>query len=107
MNTLKNNPLTPESSRIYDVLIAPLITEKATAALEKGQYMFKVAKECTKADIKIAVEKLYKVKVEGVQTLTIKGKTKRFRGRIGKKNDVKKAFVRLAEGQKIDLSAGL
>jgi large subunit ribosomal protein L23 len=97
----------PQSLSVFDVIRAPVITEKSTIATENNQYTFKVATDSTKQDIKIAVETLYKVKVEKVNTINVKGKVKRFRGRIGKRNDVKKAIVRLASGQKIDLSSGL
>lgn len=104
---MKFSNLKPESLRVFDVIRAPVITEKSTMASEHNQFTFKVANEATKQDIKIAVEKLYKVKVESVNTLTLKGKVKRFKGRLGKRNDVKKAIVRLAKGQTIDMSAGL
>jgi large subunit ribosomal protein L23 len=97
----------PQSLSVFDVIRAPVITEKSTVAGENNQYTFKVANDSTKQDIKIAVETLYKVKVEKVNTLNLKGKVKRFKGRLGKRNDVKKAIVRLASGQKIDLSSGL
>jgi large subunit ribosomal protein L23 len=97
----------PQSLSVYDVIRAPVITEKSTIAQENNQYTFKVAENATKQDIKIAVETLYKVKVEKINTIILKGKVKRFKGRLGKRNDVKKAIVRLASGQKIDLSSGL
>lgn len=96
-----------KSLGVFDVIRAPVITEKSTVASEQNKYTFKVANDSTKQDIKIAVETLYKVKVEKVNTLTVKGKVKRFRGRLGKRSDVKKAIVKLASGQKIDLSSGL
>lgn len=92
---------------MYQIIRAPLITEKATALTERNQVGFKVALEATKPEIKVAVEALFGVKVLGVNTLVQKGKTKRFRGRPGIRSDVKKAFVQLAEGQTIDLSTGL
>lgn len=104
---MKHGTVRPESMNVYDVLRAPLVTEKSTRATENNQYSFKVAPTATKQDIKVAVEKLYKVKVEKVNTINLKGKVKRFRGRIGKRNDTRKALVKLAKGQSIDLSAGL
>ncbi|AHI26161.1 50S ribosomal protein L23 [Komagataeibacter europaeus] len=92
---------------MYDIIRAPLITEKATALSEKNQVGFKVAIDATKPEIKVAVETLFGVKVLGVNTLIQKGKAKRFKGRPGQRSDVKKAFVQLAEGQSIDLTAKL
>ena len=92
---------------MYDIVRAPVITEKATALSEKNQVVFRVAIGANKLQIKAAVEGLFGVKVLGVNTLVQKGKTKRFRGRPGIRSDVKKAFVQLAEGQSIDLSARL
>ena len=92
---------------MYDIVRAPVITEKATALSERNQVVFRVAIDANKLQIKAAVEGLFNVKVLGVNTLVQKGKTKRFRGRPGVRSDVKKAFVQLAEGQSIDLSARL
>jgi len=92
---------------MYEIIRNPVVTEKATALTEKNQVVFRVAIDATKPEIKAAVEGLFGVKVLDVNTLVQKGKTKRFRGRPGKRSDVKKAFVRLAEGQQIDLSTGL
>ncbi|AKR48969.1 50S ribosomal protein L23 [Acetobacter pasteurianus] len=92
---------------MYDIVRTPVITEKATALSEKNQVVFKVAMSATKPEIKVAVETLFGVKVVGVNTLVQKGKTKRFKGRVGQRSDVKKAFVQLAEGQSIDLTAKL
>ncbi|MBN8888793.1 MAG: 50S ribosomal protein L23 [Rhodospirillales bacterium] len=92
---------------MYTIIRSPVITEKATMLSEKGQVVFRVAIDATKPEIKAAVEGLFGVKVLGVNTLVTKGKTKRFRGRPGVRSDVKKAYVRLAEGQSIDLSTGL
>jgi large subunit ribosomal protein L23 len=88
----------------YDVILAPVITEKATAVSESNQVVFKVRRDATKPEIKAAVEALFKVKVLSVNTLTRKGKKKNFRGVKGKQQDVKKAIVRLAEGDKIDVT---
>jgi large subunit ribosomal protein L23 len=88
----------------YDVILAPVITEKSTAVSESNQVVFKVRRDATKPEIKAAVEELFKVKVLSVNTLTRKGKTKIFRGIKGKQQDVKKAIVRLAEGDRIDVT---
>ncbi len=93
--------------RHYDVIIAPLITEKATAASEKNQVVFEVAKSATKPQIKEAVEKLFDVKVKRVNTLNTKGKTRVFRGRRGVVGNFKKAIVTLEEGHSIDVTTGL
>jgi large subunit ribosomal protein L23 len=92
---------------MYDIIRSPLITEKATSLSERGQIGFRVALEATKPEIRAAVEGLFGVKVLAVNTLVQKGKTKRFRNRPGVRADVKKAFVTLAPGQSIDLTAPL
>jgi large subunit ribosomal protein L23 len=88
----------------YDVILSPVITEKASAVSEYNQVVFKVRRDATKPQIKAAVEELFKVTVLSVNTLTRKGKTRTFRGIKGKQQDVKKAIVRLAEGDKIDVT---
>ena len=93
--------------RHYDVILSPVITEKATIASEHNQVIFKVASTATKPQIKEAVEKLFDVKVKGVNTLVRKGKRKAFRGRPGVQSDVKKAIVTLEEGHRIDVTTGL
>ncbi len=93
--------------RMYQTILSPLITEKATALSEQNQVVFKVGIDATKPEIKAAVEGLFNVKVLAVNTIVVKGKTKRFRGRVGQRSDWKKAMVRLAEGQSIDLTTGL
>jgi large subunit ribosomal protein L23 len=93
--------------RHYDVILSPVITEKATLASERNQVVFKVAKTASKPQIKEAVEKLFDVKVKSVNTLVRKGKTKRFRGFEGVQSDVKKAIVTLEEGHTIDVTTGL
>lgn len=95
------------TARNYDVILGPVITEKATRVSEHGQVVFKVRLDADKAEIKEAVQNIFGVQVVAVNTLVQKGKTKRFRGRPGKRNDVKKAFVRLAEGQSIDVTTGV
>ena len=91
----------------YDFILAPVITEKATMASEANQVIFKVRKNATKPEIKAAVEQLFDVKVEAVNTLIRKGKRKVFKGTRGVQSDLKKAVVTLAEGQKIDVTTGL
>ena len=94
-------------ARHYDLIVAPIITEKGTALSERNQVLFKVRKNATKSQIKAAVERLFDVKVEAVNTLIRKGKTKTFRGVRGTQSDLKKAIVTLAEGQSIDVTTGL
>ncbi|MFY0595498.1 MAG: 50S ribosomal protein L23 [Cognatishimia sp.] len=91
----------------YDVIRKPVVTEKATMASENGAVVFEVAIDSNKPQIKEAVEALFGVKVKAVNTTITKGKTKRFRGTIGKRKDVKKAYVTLEEGNTIDVSTGL
>ena len=98
--------MSPEP-RHYDIIIAPVITEKATIASDRNQVIFKVAGTATKPQIKEAVEKLFDVKVKAVNTLVRKGKRKAFRGRPGVQSDVKKAIVTLEEGHRIDVTTGL
>jgi large subunit ribosomal protein L23 len=93
--------------RHYDVILSPIVTEKATAASEKNKVVFKVRLDATKTEIKQAVEKLFEVKVKGVNTLVRKGKKKVFRGTRGRQSDVKKAIVTLEEGNTIDITTGL
>lgn len=94
-------------ARHYDVIVAPVITEKATLAAESNQVIFKVNRKATKPEIKAAVEHLFDVKVESVNTLIRKGKRKVFKGTRGVQSDVKKAIVTLAEGHRIDVTTGL
>ena len=93
--------------RHYDVIIAPVITEKATMASEHNKVVFKVRKEATKPQIKEAVEKLFDVKVKAVNTNVRKGKKKAFKNKIGQLSDVKRAVVTLEEGHRIDVTTGL
>ena len=102
---LNKKPVSDE--RMYQILRRPVITEKATLVGEYNQVTFEVALDASKPEIKSAVEKLFDVKVMAVNTLRQKGKTKRFRGRPGKRSDSKKAVVRLAEGDSIDVTTGL
>jgi len=94
-------------TRHYDVIVAPHITEKTTLLSEHNAVVFKVAEKATKPQIKAAVEALFDVKVVGVNTLTQKGKTKRWKGKPYKRSDVKKAIVTLAAGQSIDVTSGI
>jgi large subunit ribosomal protein L23 len=96
-----------KNARHYDVIIAPVITEKATMASEANQVIFKVRTDATKPQIKAAVEQLFDVKVDAVNTLLRKGKRKMFKGVRGVQSDVKKAIVTLAEGHRIDVTTGL
>ena len=93
--------------RNYDTILAPVITEKATLLSEQNKVVFRVAADASKDEIAAAVEALFKVNVTKVNTINVKGKTKRFRGRVGRRSDVKKAIVTLAEGQSIDITTGL
>ena len=95
------------AERMYQVIVSPLVTEKATRLNELSQVTFRVSLDATKPEIRAAVEKLFGVKVEAVNTVVMKGKTKRFRGREGRRSDWKKAVVRLQAGQTIDLTTGL
>ena len=95
------------TARHYDTILAPVITEKATLLSEQNKVVFRVAADASKDEIAAAVEALFKVNVTKVNTLNVKGKTKRFRGIVGRRSDVKKAIVTLAEGQSIDITTGL
>ena len=92
---------------MYDVILAPVVTEKSTRVSEHNQVVFKVRMEATKPEIKAAVEGIFGVKVTAVNTLVQKGKVKRFKGRVGFRSDMKKAIVTLAEGQNIDVTTGI
>ncbi len=94
-------------TRHYDIILAPVITEKSTLASEHNAVVFKVADSATKPQIKAAVEALFSVSVKKVNTLNVKGKTKKWQGRPYKRSDVKKAVVTLAEGQSIDVTTGI
>ena len=93
--------------RHYDIILAPVVTEKATMASEHNKVVFKVASKATKPQIKEAVEKLFDVKVKNVNTLIRKGKNKAFRGNYGSQSDTKRAIVTLEEGHRIDVTTGL
>ena len=96
-----------KDARHYDTIVAPVITEKATISSENNQFVFRVARNATKPQIKAAIEKLFDVKVTSVNTLLRKGKTKAFRGVRGRQQDMKKAIVTLADGYRIDVTTGL
>ena len=96
-----------KDTRHYDLIVAPVITEKATIASDSNQFVFKVRREATKPQIKAAIEKLFDVKVMAVNTLVRKGKSKVFRGMRCKQQDVKKAVVTLADGHRIDVTSGV
>ena len=99
--------MSTQDPRHYDVILSPVITEKATNASEFNKVIFKVATHATKPQIKAAVEKLFDVKVKSVNTLHRRGKWKAFRGRYGLQSNTKRAIVTLEEGQKIDVTTGL
>ena len=94
-------------TNIFEVLRRPLVTEKSTMASEHNQVAFEVSIDASKPEIKAAVEDLFKVKVKAVNTLKQHGKVKRFRGRLGRRSDVKKAYVTLEEGHSIDVTTGI
>ena len=96
-----------DKAALYDVIRKPIITEKATMTSEHNGLVFEVAIDATKPRIKEAVETLFNVKVKAVNTTITKGKVKRFRGRIGTRKDVKKAYITLEEGNMIDVTTGL
>lgn len=96
-----------DKAELYDVIRKPLITEKTTMASEHGAVVFEVAIDANKPQIKEAVETLFGVKVKAVNTTITKGKVKRFRGKLGQRKDIKKAYVMLEEGNTIDVSTGL
>ena len=93
--------------RMYDIIRSPVITEKSTLGSEHGQVTFRVSMDATKPEIKAAVEGLFDVKVNAVNTLRQAGKVKRFRGRLGRRVETKKAMVTLADGQSIDVTTGI
>ena len=99
--------MTTSDPRHYDLILSPIITEKATIASERNQVMFKVAKHATKPQIKEAVEKLFDVKVKSFNTHVRKGKIKAVKGTVGEQSDVKRAIVTLEEGHRIDVTTGL
>ena len=107
MSARREKPVSVSSIQAYDIILAPLVTEKSTMGSENNQITFRVPLSATKPQIKIAIEHLFKVKVNAVNTLRQKGKIKRFRGKLGKRPDYKKAIVSLAEGEMIDVTTGI
>ncbi len=99
--------VTLTKDQLYDVIRSPVITEKSTRLSEHNQVVFKVRTDANKAEIKAAVEGIFGVKVDAVNTLNQAGKLKRFRGRPGRRDAVKKAMVTLAEGQSLDVTTGI
>ena len=99
--------ITLSKARMYDIVRAPMVTEKSTMASQHNQVAFRVPLDASKPEIKAAVEGIFKVKVMAVNTIRTKGKVKRFRGQLGKRGDTKKAMVTLAEGQSIDVTTGV
>jgi large subunit ribosomal protein L23 len=95
------------ANSIYDILLRPVVTEKSTSLSAHNKVVFKVLRSATKAEIKEAVEKIFKTKVDSINTITIPAKTRRFRGIEGKKQSYKKAIVTLKEGSTIDLAGGV
>jgi len=103
-----SNAMTPViTAKTYDIVMYPIVTEKSTNLGANNQYVFRVAKNATKPEIKNAIEALFKVSVTGVNTLIHKGKTKRFKGRLGQRSDIKKAIVTLKQGDTIDIAVGI
>ena len=96
-----------QDPRHYDIILGPVVTEKATLLSEQSKVVFRVVKTASKPQIKAAVETLFEVKVKSVNTLNTEGKMKRFKGRVGQRSDVKKAIVTLEPGQSIDITTGL
>ena len=99
--------VTPSLERKFELIRSPIITEKSTLLSEFNQVSFRVPMDASKPEIRAAVEDLFKVSVTAVNTLIAKGKTKKFRGRPGKRIDTKKAIITLAKGQSIDISTGV
>jgi large subunit ribosomal protein L23 len=93
--------------QMYDIIRVPVITEKATNVSEHNQVIFRVPLSATKRDVKAAIEGLFNVEVSAVNTIRVMGKLKRFRGRLGRRSDFKKAIVTLGAGQRIDVTTGI
>jgi large subunit ribosomal protein L23 len=107
MSAAKTPKAAPALDTLYGVILAPVITEKATRVSEHNQVVFRVRQDASKPQIRAAVEGLFKVKVKAVNTITVHGKAKIFRGRRGLRSDYKKAIVSLAAGQTIDVTTGI
>jgi len=102
-----HRPVTISPASACDVILSPVITEKATMGSEHNQVTFRVPLDASKPAIRAAVEHLFKVKVKAVNTIRQQGKTKRFRGMVGRRPDYKKAVVTLEEGNTIDVTTGI
>jgi large subunit ribosomal protein L23 len=107
MSAQSKAKVTLTKQQMYDVILAPVITEKATRTSEHNQVVFRVALDATKPQIKAAIEGVFGVTVKAVNTIRVKGKRKLFRGRPGRRSDFKKAMVTLAAGQSIDVTTGI
>ena len=107
MTKFKNKLKNVDLNKSYKIILKPIVTEKATKLSEYNKVVFEVAYKSNKNEIKGAVEKLFSVKVKSVNIINIKGKVKRFKGVLGKRNDIKKAIITLEEGNTIDISAGV
>ena len=107
MSARREKPVSISMVEAYDIILSPMVTEKSTMGSEHNQITFRVPLSANKLEIKAAVEKLFKVKVNAVNTLRQKGKLKRFRGKLGKRPDYKKAIVSLAEREMIDVTTGI
>ncbi len=107
MSARREKPVSVSQIQSYDLITMPMVTEKSTLGSEHNQVTFRVPLTATKPEIKQAVELLFKVEVTAVNTLRQKGKTKRFRGKLGKRSDFKKAMITLAEGANIDVTTGV
>ena len=107
MTARREKPVTVTINQAYDLIVAPVVTEKSTMGSENNQVTFRVPLTAPKPQIKAAIEILFKVKVNSVNTLKQRGKIKRFKGKLGKRPDYKKAIVSLAEGEMIDVTTGV
>ena len=107
MTARREKPVKVSQLRAYELILSPMVTEKSTLGAEHNQVTFRVPLDASKPEIKQAVELLFKVKVTAVNTSVQKGKIKRFRGKLGKRADYKKAMVSLAEGENIDVTTGI
>jgi large subunit ribosomal protein L23 len=107
MSARREKPVVVSKIQAYDMILSPVVTEKSTLGSEYNQVTFKVKMDATKPQIKLAVEEIFNVKVKSVNTLRQQGKVKRFRGRIGRRPDCKKAIVSLVEGETIDVTSGI
>lgn len=107
MTARREKPVKVSQLRAYELILSPMVTEKSTLGAEHNQVTFRVPLDASKPEIKQAVELLFRVKVTAVNTSVQKGKLKRFRGKLGKRADYKKAMVSLAEGENIDVTTGI